>query len=161
MKKRMTQGNLMKQKKDIEKKRRMMMKQRGKLRNKLIEMMKIHKRNTTRKIERKKALKQRGNNKEELARVSPEATEIGSSYPHWSQHLVKKKGKIRRQTPLYFRTRKSTRIKQGKPQTSTKIPIDIEDSPPQRDKMPSPKSPITYVRRPNTRSTSSKGKEIL
>ena len=28
---------------------------------------------------------------------------------------IKKKGKIRRKTPLYFRTRKSTRIKQGKP----------------------------------------------
>ena len=47
---------------------------------------------------------------------------------------VKKKGKRRRQTPLYFRTRKSTRIKQGKPQISTKIPIEIEDSPTPRDK---------------------------
>ena len=37
----------------------------------------------------------------------------------------------------------------------------IEDLPPQKEKMPSPKSPITYVRRPMTRSTSSKGKAIL
>jgi len=75
--------------------------------------------------------------------------------------LIKKKGKRQRQTPLYFRTRKSTRIRQGKPQTPTKIPIVIENSPKQQDKMPSPKSPITYVRRPMTRSTSSKGKAIL
>jgi len=47
---------------------------------------------------------------------------------------VMQKGKRRRQTPLYFRTRKSTRIKQGKPQISTKIPIEIEDSPTPRDK---------------------------
>ena len=47
---------------------------------------------------------------------------------------VKKKGKIRRQIPLYFRTRKSTRIKQGKPQISTKNPIEIEDFPTPRDK---------------------------
>ena len=37
----------------------------------------------------------------------------------------------------------------------------IEDSSKQKDKMPSPKSPITYVRRPTTRSTSSKEKAIL
>ena len=75
--------------------------------------------------------------------------------------LVKKKGKRRRQTTLYFRIRKSTRIKQGKPQTSTKIPIEIEDSHTERDKIPSSKSPITYVRRPSTRSTSLKGNAIL
>jgi len=37
----------------------------------------------------------------------------------------------------------------------------IEDSPIQKEKMPSPKSLITYLRRPTTRSSSSKGKEIL
>ena len=36
-----------------------------------------------------------------------------------------------------------------------------EDSPKKKEKMPSPKSPITYVRRSMTRSTSSKGKAIL
>jgi len=86
--------------------------------------------------------------------------EVAVSLPALSTP-IKQKGKRMRQTPLYFRTRKSTRIKQGKPQTSTKIPIEIEYYPTQRDKMPSPKSPITYVRRPNTRSTSSKGKAIL
>ena len=45
---------------------------------------------------------------------------------------VKKKGKRRRQTPLSFRTRKSTRIKQGKPQISTKIPIHVFPSSPWR-----------------------------
>ena len=47
---------------------------------------------------------------------------------------VKKNGKRRRKTPLYFRTRKITRIKQGKPKISTKIPIEIEDSPTPRDR---------------------------
>lgn len=79
------------------------------------------------------------------------------------------------QAPLYFRTKKSTRIRQGKPQTPTKVPIVIEESPKQYDKMTaliktqeegylaqnSPKYLITYVRRPITRSTSSKGKNIL
>jgi len=74
---------------------------------------------------------------------------------------IKQKGKRQRQTPSYFRTRKSIRIRQGKPQTPTKIPIVIEDSPKQKEKMPSQKSPISYVRRPMTKSTSSKGKEIL
>jgi len=55
------------------------------------------------------------------------------------------------------------------------VPIVIEDSPKQQEKMApliktqeerssaqtSPKSPITYVRRPVTRSTLSKGKDIL
>ena len=100
-------------------------------------------------------------NKEQLARVPPEATkrEAIASLTTLST-LVKQKCK-RRQAPLYFRTRKSTRIKQGKPQISTKTPIEIEDSPTQRDKMTSPKSPITYIRRPSTRSNSLKGKSIL
>jgi len=74
---------------------------------------------------------------------------------------IKQKGNRQRQTPLYFKTRKSTRIRQEKPQKPTKIPIVIEDSPNKKEKMPSPKSPITYVRMPMTRSTSSKGKAIL
>ena len=74
---------------------------------------------------------------------------------------VKQKLKRRRQATLYFRTRKSIRIKQGKPQISTKIPIEIEDSSTPRDKMPSPKSPIIYVRRSSMRSTSLQGKAIL
>jgi len=78
---------------------------------------------------------------------------------------IKSKGKRKRQTPLYFRTRKSTRIRKGRPQTPTKTPIFIEDLPKQQEKavplrknegegtskQASPKSPITYVMRPVTR----------
>ena len=100
--------------------------------------------------------------KEESPRVSPNSIEREVVATHTALSTpIKQKGKRQRQTPLYSRTRKSTRIKLGKPQTSTKIPIEIEDSPTQKDKMLSPKSPITYVRRPTTRSTSSKGKAIL
>lgn len=114
--------------------------------------------------------------KEEPPRVSPEHTEREATTALTSLNTpIKQKGKRQRQTPLYFRTRKSTRIRQGKPQTPTKIPIVIEDSPKQQEKMPppmkkkerrssaqiSPESPITYVKMPVTRSTSSKGKEIL
>lgn len=74
------------------------------------------------------------------------------------------------QITLYFRTRKSTQTKQGRPQTRTKIPIIIEDSPKEQEKVVPlekkeeeekskqafPKSPITYVRRPITRTTSTK-----
>jgi len=50
---------------------------------------------------------------------------------------LKKKDKRLRKTPLYFRTRKSARIREGKPQTPTKIPIFIEDSPKQKESMAS------------------------
>ena len=94
--------------------------------------------------------------------MSPEAIEREATISLTALSTpIKQKGKRQRQTPLYFRTRKSIRIIQGKPQTSTKIPIKIEDSPTKKGKIPSPKSPITYVRRPTTRSTSSKGKVIL
>ena len=68
--------------------------------------------------------------KEESPRVSLEAPkrELVAALTTLS-NPIKQKGKRRRQTPLYFRTRESTRIKQGKPQISTKIPIEIEDSP--------------------------------
>ena len=101
-------------------------------------------------------------NKEKSPRVSLVATEREATTSLTDLSTpIKQKGKRQRQTPLYFRTRKSTRISQGKPQTSTKISIVIEDSPTQKEKMPSPKSSITYVRRPTTRSTSSKGKAVL
>lgn len=78
--------------------------------------------------------------------------------------LVKSKGKRQRETPLYFKTRGRTRIKQGIPQTPTKAPIIIEDSPKEQEnlvspetkgeegtsKKASPKSPIPYVKRPIT-----------
>jgi len=42
---------------------------------------------------------------------------------------IKPKQKRKRQTSMYFRARKSTRIKIGKPQPSSKVPIVIDDSP--------------------------------
>jgi len=68
--------------------------------------------------------------KEESPRVSLGATDRDAATSLTAlSTLIKQKGKRQRQTPLYFRTRKSTRIRQGKPQTSNKIPIEIEDSP--------------------------------
>lgn len=61
---------------------------------------------------------------------------------------------------MYFRERKSTRIKTGKPQPSSKTPINIEDSPSTKVKESPSKTPITYIRR-TTRSSTWKGKEIL
>jgi len=47
---------------------------------------------------------------------------------------------------MYFRVRKSTRIKTGKPQPSSKVPITIEDSPSAQGKESPSKAPITYER---------------
>jgi len=47
---------------------------------------------------------------------------------------------------MYFRARKSTRIKTGKPQPSSKVPITIEDSPCAKGKESPSKAPITYER---------------
>lgn len=83
---------------------------------------------------------------------------------------IKIKNKRQRQTPLYFKTRKSSRIKEGKPQNPTNTPIIIEESlskieelepiEMKVDKVTSPgaisKTPITYVRNPVTRETSYK-----
>ena len=112
-----------------------------------------------------------GNLGEESLRVSPKPTEKEAATVLTALSTpIKKKGKRQRQTPLYFRTRKITRIMQGQPQTSTKVPIVFEDSPKNQENIApllknqgegssgqaSPKSPITYVRRPVTRSASSK-----
>lgn len=109
-------------------------------------------------------------------RVSPEPIEkeVTTTLTSLST-LVKSKGKMQRQTSLYFRTRMSTRIKQGRPQTPTKTPIVIADSPNKQEKeaplkkneregsskQVSPKSSVTYARRPITRLASSKGKGLL
>jgi len=61
---------------------------------------------------------------------------------------------------MYFKARKSTRIKTGKSQPSSKNPINIEDSPSAKVKESPSKTPITYERR-TTRSSTWKGKEIL
>jgi len=42
---------------------------------------------------------------------------------------IKQNQKRKIKTSMYFRARKSIRIKIGKPQPSSKIPITIEDSP--------------------------------
>jgi len=83
---------------------------------------------------------------------------------------IKSNGKRQRKTPHYFRTRKSTRIKQGRPQIPTKILIIIEDSLKEQEavvplekkeeeetsKQSSPRSLATYVRRYVTRSALTK-----
>lgn len=45
------------------------------------------------------------------------------------------KGKRQKKAPFYFKTRRSTRIKQGKPQTPTKTEIIVEDSPKEKEKI--------------------------
>ena len=61
---------------------------------------------------------------------------------------------------MYFKARKSTRIKTGKAQPSSKVPITIEDSPSARLKESPSKTPITYERG-TPRSSTWKGKAIL
>jgi len=61
---------------------------------------------------------------------------------------------------MYFRARKSTTIKIGKPHPSSKIPITIEDSPYAKVKESPSKTPITYERG-TTRYSTWKGKAIL
>ena len=58
----------------------------------------------------------------------------------------KPKEKRKRETPLYFKARRSVRIKIGRPQPLSKEPIIIVDTPSMpRDKSPS-KASITYER---------------
>lgn len=61
------------------------------------------------------------------------------------------KGKRKRQPSMYFKARKNTRIKMGKPQPPSKEPIIIEDVlTTTREESPS-KTPLTYeTRSPNT-----------
>jgi len=67
---------------------------------------------------------------------------------------------------MYFITRKSTRIRQGKPQTPARVPIIIDESPKKNEEIgcsegkikevtppkTKTKSPITLVSSPTTRS---------
>jgi len=60
--------------------------------------------------------------------------------------LAKQKGKRKRQTSMYFKAQRSTRIKVGKPQSPSKEPIIIEDARTvTREKSPF-KISITYKR---------------
>jgi len=66
---------------------------------------------------------------EEQPRVSSESTKKEALVALTTLSTpIKSKGKRQRKTPHYFRTRKSTRIKKGRPQIPTKILIIIEDS---------------------------------
>ena len=72
----------------------------------------------------------------------------------------KQKQKRKRKTSMYFKARKSTRIKKGKPQPSSRTPIHIEDSPSAKVKESPSKTIITYERG-TTRYSTWKGKAIL
>lgn len=86
---------------------------------------------------------------------------------------VKYKKKIPRHSPFYFKTRKSTTVKQERPKTPTEVPITIEGPPSKKEEMgpyegefeevtspkPKPNNHIAYVRRPTTKSTSFKQPE--
>jgi len=61
---------------------------------------------------------------------------------------------------MYFKARKSAKIKIGKPQPSSTTPIHIEDSPSAKVKESLSKTCITYERG-TTRSSTWKGKAIL
>ena len=71
------------------------------------------------------------------------------------------KTKMKRQTPMHFRTRKSQRVRQGKPHIPTKTPITIKESPKKDDEIrieegqvqefTSPvRTPVTYIKIPST-----------
>lgn len=81
-------------------------------------------------IEEKGNGKEEAKDKKESPRVSLEPIERDAEINLTViSTLIKQKGKRQRQTPLYFRTRKSARTRQGNLQTPTKVPIVIEDSP--------------------------------
>jgi len=61
---------------------------------------------------------------------------------------------------MYFEARKSTRIKTGKPQPSSKVPITIEDSSSAKGKESASRTPITYERG-TPRSSTWKEKVVL
>jgi len=73
---------------------------------------------------------------------------------------TKPKQKRKRHTSMYFRARKSTRIKTGKPQPSSKVPITIENSHSAKGKESPSKTPITYERG-TPRSTTWNEKALL
>ena len=75
------------------------------------------------------------------------------------------KVKRKMQTLMYFMTRKSARVKQGRPQTPNKTPITIKEPPNRKDEIgledgkiqgvTSPeKTPVTYIRRHSSRLVS-------
>lgn len=70
--------------------------------------------------------------------------------------------KRKRQTPMYFKTRNIQRVRPGKPQTPTKGPITIEESPKNEEEIrleegrvqeatSSIRTTVTYIKRHSTR----------
>lgn len=60
---------------------------------------------------------------------------------------AKQKRKRKRETSMYFKARRSTRIKVGKPYPPSKDPIIIEDAPTEKNEESPSKISITYERR--------------
>lgn len=65
----------------------------------------------------------------------------------------KQKGKRKRQTSMYFKARRSTRIKVGRPQPQSKEPIVIEDTTPKPKEGSPSKISVTYERGSQKTST--------
>ena len=63
---------------------------------------------------------------------------------HNTPHKPKEKRK--RETPLYFKARRSVRIKMGKPQPLSSSPITIEDDPASPKERSPSKTSVTYQR---------------
>lgn len=83
----------------------------------------------------------------EKTEVSPKTLEREAAAPLTALSTpIKPKQERKRQTLMYFRARKSTRTKTGKPQPTFKVPIIIEDSPSTQGKESPSKAPITYER---------------
>jgi len=59
---------------------------------------------------------------------------------------TKQKGKRKMETSMYFKARRSTRIKVGKPQPPPKEPITITDAPTEKKEESPSKISITYER---------------
>ena len=57
---------------------------------------------------------------------------------------TKQKGKRKKETSIYFKARRSTRIKVGRPQPQSKEPIAIKDTTPKPKEESPSKISITY-----------------
>ena len=86
-----------------------------------------------------------GEKRAEKTKVSPKTLEREAATTLTAlSTLIKPKQKRKRKKSMYFKARKSTRIKSGKPQPSSKLPITIEDSPTIKGEESPSKTPITY-----------------
>jgi len=86
---------------------------------------------------------EKGKQKEKMAEIL--AREVAAGLATLSTSPQPKE-KRKRETPLYFKARRSVRIKSGRPQPPSKDPITIEDTPTSpKDNSPS-KVSVTYER---------------